>query len=39
MTISKFTRLAAIAIIIVAWSLMLLLHFHIVDWGQADRQP
>jgi hypothetical protein len=35
MTIRRFTRLAAIAIIVVAWSLMLLLHFHILDWGQA----
>lgn len=34
MTVHRHTKMAAAIIIAISWSLLLLLHFHIVEWDQ-----
>jgi hypothetical protein len=36
MTVHKLTRVLAIIIIVAAFTLLTLLQFHIVDWGQSS---
>ena len=35
MTVHRYTKVAAAIIIATSWGLLLLLHFHVVEWGQA----